>query len=256
VRRTPWRIRAAGTIFGIQLLAGAAGPIHAQAAASEGTSFDVSGVATVTSKGISLVPAFTLGRPAAIFDLAVRRGKVGFEPQFRFALDGKPWSFLLRWRYRPDTGERFRLTLGVYPAFSFKEVSDTTDAGEQEIIQVSRYLTGELAPSYALTGRVSLGAYYLYGKGLDETSAQHTHFVAARAGVTNLPIADGVSLQLAPQFYYLWTDDQDGVYFSSVATLTIRDLPIAIAASINQPIRTNVGGGKDFLWNSSLVYAW
>lgn len=74
--------------------AGLTSAAHAQDA---GTSrpIEVVGAVNVNSKGISTVPALTLGRPAAIFDLAVRKGDFGFEPQFRFALDGRPWSFLL-----------------------------------------------------------------------------------------------------------------------------------------------------------------
>ena len=50
----------------------------------------VSGGITVTNKAISLIPTFTLGKPAAIFDFAVRKGAVSFEPQFRVGLNGKP----------------------------------------------------------------------------------------------------------------------------------------------------------------------
>jgi len=37
---------------------------------------------------------FTLGKPAAIFDLSVGNERLAFEPQFRFSLEGKPWSFI------------------------------------------------------------------------------------------------------------------------------------------------------------------
>ena len=51
------------------------------------------GAVTVTNNGISFIPNFSLGKPAAIFDLSIGR-RLSFEPQFRFALEGKPWSFL------------------------------------------------------------------------------------------------------------------------------------------------------------------
>src|ERR1043166_1493193 len=62
--------------------------------------FHFRGAVTVTNKGISLVPTFTLGKPATIFDLSMGKKKLYFEPQLRFALEGKPWSFLIWWRYR------------------------------------------------------------------------------------------------------------------------------------------------------------
>ena len=58
------------------------------------------GALTVTTKGISTVPSFTLGKPAAILDISIVRGGLSFEPQFRMGLDGKPWAFLFWGRYR------------------------------------------------------------------------------------------------------------------------------------------------------------
>ncbi len=55
------------------------------------STFHISGAASVTNNGISLLPMFTLGKPAAIFDLSVGNSRLAFEPQFRFSLEGKPW---------------------------------------------------------------------------------------------------------------------------------------------------------------------
>jgi hypothetical protein len=57
-------------------------------------------VVSVTAKGISTIPSFTLGKPAVIFDVAMGTRKLSFESQFRFSLEGKPWSFLFWWRYK------------------------------------------------------------------------------------------------------------------------------------------------------------
>jgi hypothetical protein len=56
------------------------------------------GTIALTSKGISMVPNLSLGKPAAIFDLSMGKRKLSFEPSLRFALEGKPWSFLFWWR--------------------------------------------------------------------------------------------------------------------------------------------------------------
>ncbi|MCU0339256.1 MAG: hypothetical protein MUE30_05180, partial [Spirosomaceae bacterium] len=57
---------------------------------------------SITNNGFSFIPAFSLGRPAAIFNLNINGGKrFSFEPEFRFALeDGRPWSFIFIWRYK------------------------------------------------------------------------------------------------------------------------------------------------------------
>ena len=42
----------------------------------------VTGGISITNKGISAIPTFTLGKPAAIVDLTVRKQRASFEPQF------------------------------------------------------------------------------------------------------------------------------------------------------------------------------
>jgi hypothetical protein len=88
---------------------------------------DVAGAVTVTNRGISLIPSFTLGKHAAIFDVAIRKHDLSFEPQFRVGLDGKPWSFIFWWRYRVLGGERFRLGVGAHPAILFRTNTVSTN---------------------------------------------------------------------------------------------------------------------------------
>lgn len=229
-------------------------PVAAQAGA-EGSAVDVSAAVTVTNKGISTIPSFTLGRPATIVDLAVRRGKVGFEPQLRFGLDGRPWSFLLWARYRPVTGDRFSLTLGAHPAFAYRTVAVAGPAGGRSETEVRRFAAGDVAPTYRVSKRVSFGGYYLYSHGLDRTASRHTHFVAARTSVRNIDLAHGYTLEVAPQIYYLRTAGRGGVYVGSGVAFGRRGVPVSISTTVNQPLRSEVPGGQGFLWNISITYA-
>ena len=77
---------------------------------------------TVTNNGISFIPSFNLGKPAAIFDLTMGGKKLSFEPQFRFALEGKPWSILFWWRYKLLNTDKFQIGLGAHPALSFSGI--------------------------------------------------------------------------------------------------------------------------------------
>ena len=206
-----------------------------------------SGAVTITNKGISLIPALTLGKPAAIFDVAITDGALSFEPQFRFGLDGKPWSFIFWGRYRPLRAGKVRLTFGAHPALSFKTIDGT--------IVTRRYFAGDVNPSFLLTPNLSVGPYYFYAHGLDPQSFQHTHFVGARANLTNLPILGQFVIHFAPQLYYLWMDRQDGVYVSSVLTLANRKLPFSVSTLVNSPMQSSIAGGQEFLWNVSLIYA-
>jgi len=226
----------------------------AQGAAGGPAPLEVSGAANITNKGISLIPALTLGRPAAIVDLAVRKRNVGFEPQFRFGLDGKPWSFLFWARYRVATDGKFRLTLGGHPALSFRTTAVPSGETSRDLIEVRRYLGGEVVPSYVLTPSVAVGAYYLYAHGFDGAT-RHTHFVAARMTASNVEVFRGYVLQFVPQIYYLSTNGQRGSYVGASASVARQGSPISIGTIVNQPLHSAVIGGQVFLWNVSVTYA-
>jgi hypothetical protein len=243
---------------GVTLLAALlvlARPASAQAADSAAHHAALSGAFTVTTKGISTIPSFTLGRPAAILDVSIAKRGFSFDPQFRFGLDGKPWSFLFWGRYRMPESGRLHLTVGAHPAFSFRTLSVATAAGARDVIVVRRYLAGELSPSYSLSRRVSLGPYYLYSYGVERDVEKHTHFLSLRGSVSTVGLSDPYVVRLSPQIYYLKTGDQDGYYLNSALTLARSDLPFSISTTANKPMRTTVRGGDDFLWNVSLHYA-
>lgn len=228
---------------------------RAQEAGSSPPPVEVSGNINVNSKGISLVPALTLGRPAAIVDLVVRKGAVSFEPQFRFALDGKPWSFLLWGRYRAVSTDNFRLVIGGHPAYSFKTSTVEVNGRSRDQIDVRRYLAADATPTWRLSSKVSVGGYYLYSNGFDPGAAKHTQMAAARASFSNVKLFGELVVHATPQLYYLRTSGQEGTYVSANASFGRRGSPWSISAIVNQPISSEVTGGKDFLWNVGVNYA-
>lgn len=216
---------------------------------------EVAGAVTVTNKGISLLPALTLGKPAGIVDVAIWRGGLSFEPQFRVALDGKPWSFIFWWRYRSPSSKKLHLVIGAHPAVLFRTITVSTGGAQREVIVARRYLAGEVNPSYSLTRNLNAGLYYLYSHGVDKEAIQNTHFVAVRVNVSNVQASSGYVVQLAPQLYFLTMDGQDGVYVSSALTFGHRKVPVSISALLNEPIQSDIVGGQDFIWNVSVTYS-
>ena len=59
-----------------------------------------SGAITATNNGISTFPNLSLGKPAAIFDFSIKSKRWSFDPQLRFSMEGKPWTFLFWGRYK------------------------------------------------------------------------------------------------------------------------------------------------------------
>ena len=227
----------------------------AQRADSARSSRVIGGGVTVTNNGISLLPTFTLGKPAAIFDLTLGGRALRFEPQFRFALEGKPWAFIFWWRYRLLRAGRFSVNVGAHPAVLFKTAPSPTEADSAQTIVAQRYVAGELSPRYALGNGVSVGTYYLYSHGFDPGGTSNTHFVTANATFANLRLTERLHLTVSPQVYYLSMDEQDGYYTTATVSLHIRDFPLSVQSIMNHAITTTIVAEDDFVWNVSLIYS-
>jgi hypothetical protein len=213
----------------------------------------VGGAATVTNNGISFIPTFTLGKPAAIFDLSIGR-RLSFEPQFRFALEGKPWSFIFWTRYKLVRTNKVALNVGAHPAILFKTITETTDGVTKEYIRAQRNLAAEFAPNYYFNKNISVGMYYLYGYSLESFAVRNTHFLTLNSSFSNIRLPYKLLFKINPQVYYLNMDKKDGFYCSSVFTLSMKNCPVSVSSLINKAINTEIQS-KDLVWNISLIYS-
>ncbi len=210
------------------------------------------GQITATNNGISLIPNFSLNRPAAMFDLSLGKGRLSFDPMIRFRLDGKPWTFVFWWRYKLVQQKKFTMGVGTHPSVVFREVSVVDNGITKNFMSAQRYFAWEASPTYIINKNINFGLYYLGSHGLTKDIVQFTTFVAARSSI-NLPLSPKFTLNLIPQAYYLKMDDKDGTYYNITANLFKHNLPVSLNAVVSQAIQTEIGG-KDFLWSVGLVY--
>ena len=215
---------------------------------------DFRGSVSVTNNGFSLVPSFSLGDPAFLVDLKFTKGKLSFEPDMRFALEGKPWTFIFWLRYKAIEKERFSLRLGAHPALIFGTANVVRDGQPEDILESRRYLAAEVAPNYRISDKVELGVYYLYGHGFD-AGVKNTHYMSLNTSFTNMYISEKWYFNVSPQAYYLLTDDLKGFYIVGFVSLIKKDFPISISAILNKAIDTEIVPEDDFTWNISLVYS-
>ena len=129
------------------------------------------------NNGISLLPTFTLGKPAVLFDMSVGGKKLSFEPQFRFSLQGKPWAFIFWWRYKLLKTDRLAINIGAHPSVIFRTVPIVVNGIPNETIVAQRFVAAEFSPNYFIVKNISIGMYYLFGHGLQVDGIQNTHFV-------------------------------------------------------------------------------
>jgi len=211
------------------------------------------GTVTITNKGISTIPNLTLGKPAALFAMTTGR-KISFEPEFRFALDGKPWTFIFWWRYQLYKSDKFITRVGINPSIYFKATTITTDGVQLEKTIAQRNLTGDLSPTFLVDKNISIGLYYMYIHGFEEDAVRNTHFLAVRPYFSNIRVTKQLLMSFYPQVYYLKTDAKDGFYVSSTLILAKRNFPFSVSSMFTTPVQTKIPAGRSTIWNVSLAY--
>ena len=208
---------------------------------------------SVTHNGIAFVPAFSLGKPAAIFDLSVGR-RLSFDPQLRFSLEGRPWNFIFSWRYKLLTKNKLRITLGAHPSLNFRTIAGT-DSVTITSTFVRRYWTMDIAPNYFIAKNISVGAYYLYSRGIDKDAIKNTHLIGVNTNFSNIRLSEQFFIRIAAQAYYLKQIQYDGFYVTSTLGLAKRNFPLSLSSILNKEIQSDIPGSKDFIWNLILTYS-
>ena len=211
------------------------------------------GVITATNNGVSIIPSFTLGRPAMLFDLSLSGERFSFDPMLRFGMDGKPWSFVFWGRYKAIKDKPFTLTVGAHPAFIFQERIVKVNGQEKTMFVSQRFLAMEVAPMYKFSNRLSMGLYYLRGHGFNPIPPDNSNFIALNTVISGVPVGGGFNMRINPQLFYLKVDDTSGTYITSNFTVTKPGFPIGFQGLVNQKIKSTIAG-DDFIWNVGIMY--
>ncbi len=213
------------------------------------------GAVTLTNNGISLLPTFSLGKPAVMFDMNVGNKRLSFEPQFRFSLEGNPWAFVFWWRYKIVNSDKFQFKVGAHPAIAFFPTLVSINGNSQETLVARRFIATELSPNYFIAKNISIGVYYLHANGFDEGATKNTHFLTINSNFSYIKLIDKYYMTFYPQFYYLRMDDQDGFYVTATVNLARKNFPLSLQSILNQAIETDIPAKNDFVWNVSLIYS-
>lgn len=220
-------------------------------------SFHFDGNVSVSNNGFSFIPTFNLGKPAAIATLSIGGDRFSFDPQFRFDLDGlKPWSFIFIWRYKVIKNDRWLVRAGLHlPAIAFRTREVYRGGVMTEELYAQRFFTPELTTSFKVSSHLSIGTYYIYGRGLEkEGQSKNTHFISLQFGIREIRLSKEIFLNWNPEIYYMNIDGSDGVYVAQNLTLAHKKLPFSISSMLNKGIKTNINSG-DLDWNVSLIYS-
>lgn len=216
---------------------------------------EMTGSIDVTNNGISTIPTFTLGKPAIAFDASIRSRRVAFQPEFRFSLEGQPWSFLFPWQYTVLSTDRGYLNVAVRPILSFKTSPLARDGLVEDVVEARRFLAGVVRTEGYLTPHLAAGVYYFYSRGFQSSTQRHTHFLSATGGIRGLDLSRRVRLSINPQVYYLRLDDLGGFFTAANVVLSRQGWPLSASTLLNAKLRSDLAA-DDFVWNVSLTYSY
>lgn len=217
-----------------------------------------SGTINANSNGFSLVPTFSLGKPAIQTGFNISgKGRLSFHPQIWYSmLDYKPWSFIFIWRYKLVRREKFEFVLGTHaPAINFRSGTVTEDGVRKQVVKARRfYPVVEILPVYHLKKDVSLSVYYLFGKGIEKEVSKENHFLSFRSDFNNIPLTKQFFLRFNPQVYYLRIGDDDGIYTAASLALAHRRWPFSVSTMVNKSLTSEIDV-SGFEWNVGLTFA-
>lgn len=215
----------------------------------------IAGSASLTNNGISLIPNFSLGDPAALFNLSVTRGRLSFDTDFNFSLEAKPWYILYWLRYQVVNHEKFQVGAATHLGLNFKPSEMLIDGNLENTTITERYWVVDVSPRYLISKNTAVGMYYLHSVGLDPGTVGNTNFLTLNANFSNIQLLKDIYLGINPQIYYLKQDLPDGFYFTSTFTLSKSKCPVSISSLLNKEIKTDIISGKGFVWNITVKYS-
>lgn len=228
--------------------------VFAQDISGKGPSY-FRGNISVTNNGLSLIPAFSLGRPAAIFELSMGGDRLSFDPELRFALDGKPWSFIFWWRYKIVKTDKFNLHVGAHPAFIFTTTMVPDANGQMvEKTEVQRFFAAEISPTYTISPKTKVSFLYLAGRSLGKVPYALNQFVTIGPSFTNIPISQKYFFNARPQVFYLKMNEKDGFFASSSMVIGRKNFPISLGGIVSKVIVSKIEV-DNWIWNISLIYS-
>jgi hypothetical protein len=205
---------------------------------------------SLNSNGISSVPAFSLGDPAAMVAVVLAKKRFSYEPTLAYGLDGRPW-FIDNWfRYKLVNRRAFELRIGMNVSSYFSEYK----LPDETILQGQRYFAYEIAGVYKFSPNTSLSLSYWNDNG-QEKGTLKGHFVDLIGERNNIPIGKhvllGVNLQL---FYINYDGNNDGLFVSPRVSSTVRNVPVSVYFQAIQALVSNISPFPEFQWNIGMAY--
>ncbi len=206
---------------------------------------------SLNSNGISSVPAFSLGKPAAMASVFIGKGWFSYDPTLAYALDGQPW-FIDNWFHvKLVNRPKFELRTGM----NISSYCGKYAVPEGEFLRVERYFAYELATTFRFARHTSLLAQYWNDRGQEDWSMKG-HFLSALVEKTDMAIGKHILFTAALQLFYINYDgNNDGLFVAPRVALSVRRFPVSIFSQVVQAITSNIEPFPGFNINAGIAYS-
>jgi hypothetical protein len=206
---------------------------------------------SLNSNGISVIPAFSLGKPAVMAEINLVKGRFSYDPILAYDLNLKPWVIDNWMRYKIIVKPSFELWAGMVVS-SYNSEYQSSD---ELIWHSQRYFGYEMTTLYKFTQNSSLKFVYLNDRGQDEGTTKG-HFVNLEGAKSEIYIGENVFLNVNFQLFYIdYEGKNDGLFIAPKISSMVRDIPFFIYFQAVQPLHSNMSTSPGFRWNLGLAYS-
>lgn len=205
---------------------------------------------SINSNGIASIPAFSLGKPAAVAAITLSKGRLSFDPVLAYSLSMKPWYIDAWLHFMIVDKTAFKLRTG----FNFSNFFSEYKLPDKDILQSERYWAAELAGFYYFTPNTNVSLMYWRDMGQDPGTIKG-HYFSLAAEKNEIKIGREFRLGGYLQVFYINYDgNNDGLFVSPKISLSAVELPVTIFFQATQSITSNISPFPGFRWNAGLGY--
>ena len=115
-------------------------------------------------------------------------------------------------------------------------------------------MVAKLIPTYLISKNTSFSLIYWNAYNLEQESINSINFLSSVLSISNISVSQKMYCSISPQLFYLNVDGEDGIFFSPIAAVGIKNFPLYLSSQVNTTIFTNLSSDPGFKWNVALNY--
>lgn len=202
------------------------------------------------------IPAFSLGKPAILSNLSLKKKKFSYDPEMAFSVEGVPWFFNNFFRYKLIEKTKFQFRTGLSWAISYSYPEVIQSDVKRTIAKAERFLWLELVPGYKISEKLAVSSITFSGYNFEPSSVKPINCLSIIGNITKVKLTESIYCNIFPQLFYLNLDGhRDGFFVSGILGIGHNKFPLFLSTQINKTLTTTISPDPGFKQNISLSYS-